>query len=126
MNNLLPQISEAEFEVMKVIWDNFPVSTNLIVEILASSQNWSPKTIHTMLIRLEKKGAVCHKKEGRIFVYSPIVQKEDYINKESTNFLNRFFNGTFNQMVVSFLEQNKLSEDDIRELRDILNHEKKE
>ena len=71
MNEKLPQISEAEFEVMQIIWDKAPINTNEIVGLLSAASDWSPKTIQTMLIRLEKKGAVTHEKEGRVYVYSP-------------------------------------------------------
>lgn len=71
MNKKLPQISEAEFEVMQIIWDKAPINTNEIVGLLSAASDWSPKTIQTMLIRLEKKGAVTHEKEGRVYVYSP-------------------------------------------------------
>ena len=55
MNKKLPQISEAEFEVMQIIWDKAPINTNEIVGLLSAASDWSPKTIQTMLIRLEKK-----------------------------------------------------------------------
>ena len=55
MNEKLPQISEAEFEVMQIIWDKAPINTNEIVGLLSAASDWSPKTIQTMLIRLEKK-----------------------------------------------------------------------
>lgn len=116
----IPQISEAEFEVMKIIWDYHPISTNEIVEHLSKTKTWSPKTIQTMMIRLEKKGAVKHEKESRLYIYSPIVTKDDYIDMESRNFLNRFYCGTIKSMVTSFLENDKLSEKDIKELKELL------
>ena len=51
----LPQISDAEFEVMDVIWKYAPISTNEITDRLAKTKDWSPKTIYTMLSRLEKR-----------------------------------------------------------------------
>lgn len=116
----IPQISEAEFEVMKIIWDYHPISTNEIIEHLSKTKTWSPKTIQTMMIRLEKKGAVKHEKESRLYIYSPIVSKDDYIDMESRNFLNRFYCGTIKSMVTSFLENDKLSEKDIKELKELL------
>lgn len=120
----LPRISEAEYQVMEIVWKNFPISTNEVVEILAQKTEWSPKTIQTLLTRLTKKGALSYEKKSRSFIYSPNVKKEDYINQESKSFLNRFYNGTLNSMVLNFLEQNKLNEDDIEELREILNNKK--
>ena len=58
----LPQISEAEFEVMKVIWKYAPISTNEVTEKLTQTTDWSPKTIQTMLKRLVTKKALTYKK----------------------------------------------------------------
>lgn len=119
--NSLPQISEAEFEIMKVIWDKNPINTNEIVDIVTKSSDWNMRTIHTLITRLEKKGAIRHKKEGRIYIYSPVVKKEDYIKAESKSFLNKFYNGAVNKMVMNFIENDMLSHEDIQELRNMLN-----
>lgn len=116
----LPQISEAEFEVMKVIWERFPISTNEIVDILLKRSSWNVRTIQTLLSRLKKKNAVSYEKEGRMFIYSPLVEKEDYINHESNSFLKKFYNGAINKMVLNFIENDMLSQNDIEELKSIL------
>ncbi len=116
----LPQISEAEFEVMKIVWNYAPISTNEVIDKLTKTSKWNPKTIQTMLLRLVKKGALTYEKNSRVFVYTPLVQKEEYIDRESNSFLNRFYNGTLNSMVLNFLENDKLSEKDILALRNIL------
>ncbi|MCC0632735.1 MULTISPECIES: BlaI/MecI/CopY family transcriptional regulator [unclassified Clostridioides] len=120
----LPQISEAEYQVMKIIWKYAPISTNEVIEKLVKTSKWSPKTIQTMLLRLVKKGALTYEKNSRVFVYTPIVKEEEYVATESSSFLNRFYNGTLNSMVLNFLENDKLSEDDIEELRHILDKRK--
>ena len=114
----LPQISDAEFEVMNVIWKYAPINTNDIVDRLSKDKDWSPKTIQTMLFRLEKKGVITHEKESRIFVYAPIIKKEAYID-------NRFFDGALNQMVISFLDENELTTEDINDLQAILDAKRK-
>ena len=113
-------ISEAEYQVMKLIWDRAPVSTKEVTEILADESSWKPKTIQTLLSRLVKKGAIGYKNEGRVFVYTPLIKEEDYVEQESSSFLNKFYDGALNSMVVNFLEQDKLTENDIDELKKIL------
>ncbi|HEK8842863.1 TPA: BlaI/MecI/CopY family transcriptional regulator, partial [Clostridioides difficile] len=98
-----------------------PISTTEVIEKLVETSTWSPKTIQTMLLRLVKKGALTYEKNSRVFIYTPLVKEEEYVAKESSSFLNRFYNGTLNSMVLNFLENDKLSEDDIEELREILN-----
>ena len=117
-------ISEAEYQVMKLIWDKAPVSTKEVTEILTVESSWKPKTIQTLLSRLVKKGAIGYKKEGRAFVYTPLIKEEDYVEQESSSFLNKFYDGALNSMVVNFLEQDNLTENDINELKKILDMEK--
>ena len=124
MNNL-PQISEAEFEVMKIVWKYAPISTNEITDKLLQTTDWSAKTIHTLIKRLVTKGALTYEKQSRVFVYTPLVDENEYICKESNSFLKRFFNGDITSMVSSFIENDKLSDAEIENLRSILSEKSK-
>lgn len=116
----LPQISEAEFEVMKIVWKHAPISTNEVTERLTKTTDWSPKTIQTLLKRLVTKKVLTYEKQSRVFVYTPLVQESEYIHQESNSFLKRFYNGNLTQMLAAYVENDELSEDDISELRQIL------
>jgi len=114
-------VSEAEYQVMKVIWAaDAPISTNEVVDKLEKTTSWKPKTIQTLLSRLVKKGALNYEKDGRVYVYMPLIQEAEILEMESSNFLNRFYDGTLNSMIVNYLERDKLSEEDISELKHIL------
>ena len=89
----LPQISEAEFEVMKIVWKFAPINTNEITKRLEKTTSWSPKTIQTLIRRLVAKGALAYEKQSRIFVYRPLVEEQEYVNQESHAFLKRFYGG---------------------------------
>ena len=78
MSNL-PQISEAEFEVMKIVWKYAPISTNEITEKLTQISSWSPKTIQTLIKRLVSKKALTYEKQSRVFVYTPLVKEDDRV-----------------------------------------------
>lgn len=116
----LPQISEAEFEVMKIVWKHAPISTNEITEKLLQTTSWSPKTIQTLIKRLVTKGVLTYEKQSRVFVYTPLVKENEYIGQESSSFLNRFYNGDITAMLSAFLENNRLSETEIERLRSLL------
>lgn len=116
----LPQISETEFEVMKIVWKHAPISTNEITEKLLQTTSWSPKTIQTLIKRLVTKGALTYEKQSRVFVYTPLVKENEYIGQESSSFLNRFYNGDITAMLSAFLENNRLSETEIERLRSLL------
>ncbi|MCI9080112.1 MAG: BlaI/MecI/CopY family transcriptional regulator [Lachnospiraceae bacterium] len=118
----LPQISEAEFEVMKIIWQYAPINTNEITEHLTRATSWSPKTIQTLIKRLVNKGVISYEKQSRVFVYTPLVDKNEYIGQESNSFLNRFYDGNISKMLSSYIENDKLSENEIDTLRSLLNN----
>lgn len=118
--NKLPQISEAEFEVMKIIWKYAPISTNEITEKLLQTTNWSPKTIQTLIKRLVTKGVLTYEKQSRVFVYTPTVKENEYINQESNSFLNRYYDGDITAMVSAYLENDRLSEAELDALRALL------
>ena len=121
----LPQISEAEFEVMKIVWKSAPINTNEITERLLKTTSWSTKTILTLIKRLVTKGALTYEKQGRVFVYTPLVKEDEYINQESNSFLKRFYDGDISAMLSAYLENNRLSETEIRHLRSILSKSSK-
>ena len=121
----LPHISEAEFEVMKIVWKSAPINTNEITERLLKTTSWKAKTIQTLIKRLVTKGALTYEKQGRIFVYTPLVKENEYVNHESNSFLKRFYDGNIGIMLSAYLENNRLSENEIQQLRSILSKDPK-
>lgn len=118
--NDLPQISEAEFEVMKIVWKYAPISTNEITDKLLRTTSWSPKTIQTLIKRLVTKGALTYEKQSRVFVYTPIVKESEYIDQKSSSFLERYYDGDITAMLSAYIEHDKLSEAEIDTLRSLL------
>ena len=122
----LPQISEAEYEVMKIVWKYAPISTNEITDRLLQTTSWSPKTIQTLIKRLVNKSALTYEKQSRVFVYTPLVQESEYISQKSNSFLARFYGGDLTAMVSAYIEDDRLSETEIEHLRALLSrHTKK-
>ena len=116
----LPQISEAEYEVMKIVWKHAPINTNEITEKLLQSTSWSPKTIQTLIKRLVTKGVLTYEKQSRVFVYTPLVRECEYICQESNSFLNRYYDGDITAMLSAYIENDKLTEPEIETLRSLL------
>jgi len=116
----LPQISEAEYEVMKVVWKHAPISTNEITDRLTRTTNWRPKTIQTLIKRLVTKGALTYEKQSRVFVYTPLIDEKEYIGQKSHSFLERYYDGDITAMLSSYIENDKLSESEIDTLRSLL------
>ena len=118
--NRLPQISEAEFEVMKIVWQYAPVSTNEITDRLMKTTSWGAKTIQTLIKRLTNKGALTYEKEGRVYVYTPLVKENEYISQQSNSFLRRFYDGDITAMLSAYIKTDRLSAEEIGTLRSIL------
>jgi BlaI family penicillinase repressor len=116
----LPRISDAEWQVMRVVWERGRATTNVVVEALAPHSNWKPKTIMTLLKRLTDKGALDYEKKGRAHEFFPLVREADCVRAESRSFLKRVYGGALTPMLVHFLEESPLRAEDIRALRRIL------
>lgn len=104
----MPQISEAEFEVMKIIWDHAPVSTSEITSRLVQTTAWSPKTIQTLVKRLVNKGALTYEKQGRGFVYTPVMEKSAYIREITDRFLKRYYDGDISALLSLYMEDGSI------------------
>jgi BlaI family penicillinase repressor len=108
--NSIPQISEAEWEVMKVLWEKSPLSASEVVEIFEGKSSWKAKTIKTLISRLVQKNALNYKEEGRTYHYYPVVTQEECLKAESQSFLKRIYGGALKPMLVHFLQEEKLSQ----------------
>ena len=114
------QISEAESVVMDVLWRQHPLAADEVAAALAGQQDWQDATIKTLLNRLLKKGAIHARKDGRRYLYSPLLAREDWVLGESSGLLERLFDGRVAPLVAHFSQHRKLSRKDIAELRKLL------
>ena len=121
----LPRISDAEWEVMKVLWDKAPATANEVVEQLQGTTSWSPKTIKTLLNRLVGKKALGFEEDGRMYRYYPLVTEEECARAESRSFLNRVYGGALTPLVANFLQDQDVSKEEIEELRRLLNQKRR-
>ncbi|RTE10162.1 BlaI/MecI/CopY family transcriptional regulator [Paenibacillus whitsoniae] len=122
----VPQISDAEWEVMKVLWSSSPRTANEVVEALEAHTDWNPKTIRTLLSRLVQKQAISYSQEGKVYAYFPVVSEDECVKSETASFLKRIYGGAFKPLLVNFLKEEKLSPEDIKELKVILDDKSKE
>src|SRR5688500_15069504 len=122
---VVPQISDAEWEVMKAVWECQPVPASDVVERLGREHKWAPRTIKTMLNRLVAKGALAYEVEGKRFLYKAKVNRDACIRRESRSFLSRVFDGSVTPAVVHLLTHSKLTDEEIDQLRRMLDAEGK-
>lgn len=115
-----PRISDAEWDVMAVIWGRSPMTAQQVVEALAGRKSWNPRTVRTFLNRLVKKGVLVFEVEGNRYLYRPGVSREQCVRLESQSFISRVFGGSAGAMLVQFVKQADLTADEIRQLRELL------
>jgi BlaI family penicillinase repressor len=115
-----PQISDAEWSVMKVVWKQAPITAKQVVVALETQTTWKPKTIHTLLSRLVQKGALGYEKRGREYVFEPLVDAAHCVREASRSFIRRVFDGELAPLLACMLEDGKLSDKEVAELRRIL------
>lgn len=111
------QISEAESVVMDVLWQRSPRTSEEVVAALAPHQDWQEATVKTLLNRLLNKGAIAADKDGRRYLYRPLLRREDWVLDESESLLARLFDGRVAPLVAHFSEHRRLSPQDVAELR---------
>lgn len=114
------QVTDAESIVMEALWRRHPLSADDVVAALAKQEHWQEATIKTLLNRLLNKGAIRAEKDGRRYLYSPVLRREDWMLGESQGLLERLFDGRVAPLVAHFSAQRKLSRKDIAELRQLL------
>ncbi|AOY77816.1 BlaI/MecI/CopY family transcriptional regulator [Clostridium formicaceticum] len=120
----VPRIPEAEWEVMKIIWAHSPITANDVIEKLEGVVTWKPKTVKTLLGRLVKKKVISFYKEGRTYIYFPLVMEKECIKAETQSFLQRVYGGGLQVMLANFLENHDLTKEEIQELKEILDKKK--
>ena len=113
-------ISDAESQVMHVLWLRQPQSADEIAQALAGQQDWQLATVKTLLNRLLGKGAVAAVRQGRRYLYAPVLQREDWLRAQSLGLVDRLFGGHLAPLVAHFSSHRKLKKADLDALRALL------
>jgi BlaI family penicillinase repressor len=114
------RITEAEWEVMAVVWDRAPVAASTVVEVLEDRKQWTLATVRTLLRRLVNKGALRQESEGKRYLYTPLISMAECARQESESFLDRVLGRAPSAAILHLVKRADLSGKDIRELRRIL------
>lgn len=115
-----PRITDAEWEVMNVIWENPPKTAQEVVLGLADARTWSPRTVKTLITRLVKKRVLEFEQLGQRYLYRPLVSREECVRAEGQSFLRRVAGGSLSPLLAHFVRESQLSAEEIAELRRIL------
>ena len=113
-------ISAAESVVMEALWKQSPMTAEEIAGLVADDQEWTEATVRTLINRLLKKKAIAAKKDGRRYLYRPLMKRADWVHEESQGLLDRMFDGRLAPLVTHFSQRKKLSAQDIAELKKLV------
>lgn len=113
-------ISDAEAQVMEVLWQRHPQGADEIAEALAERQDWQLATVKTLVNRLFTKGAISAEKDGRRYLYSPLLRREDWLSSQSLGLIDRLFQGRLTPLVAHFSAQRKLSAAELKALKQLI------
>jgi BlaI family penicillinase repressor len=113
-------ISDSEWKVMKILWSQSLLPAYDITAAFAKTEKWHPNTVKTLLSRLHRKKAVAVKRYKNLYLYRPVVSEQQCVHAESESFLQRIFGGSVRRLLVHFITKQKLSREDLHELKKLL------
>lgn len=122
----IPRISEAEWEVLGVLWRKSPLTAAQVFVALSADKAWKLNTVRTFLTRLQKKGVVGVEEHPEARLFAPLVSREACVRQESDSFLSRVFEGGTAALLLHFARSKKLSAAELAELEAILVQKRKE
>jgi predicted transcriptional regulator len=115
-----PSVSEAESVILDVLWQRSPLATEDVVAALRDQREWQEPTIKTLLNRLLNKGAISAEKVGRRYLYSPVLEREQWLASESESFVARLFDGRVAPLVAHFSKHRRLTKKDLADLKRLI------
>lgn len=114
-------ISEAELEIMEVLWkESKPLTIQAICDSI-DGEKWKYNTVGTMLLRLADKEAVSFEKIGRVIYYSPLLKREDYKKEQTSQLISKLYNGSARELAVSILGSGEITAQDLDEIKKMFN-----
>ena len=119
------RISEAEHAVMEALWVKSPQTAVEVCDSVCGARGWSMPTVKTLLSRLVAKGAVATEPDGRRFLYTPLIERDEYVGGESRRLVDRLFGGRAAPLFAQLAEAEALSDDDIAEIERLLREMRK-
>lgn len=116
-----PDISESEWSIMEVLWESCPKTASEVTKALRASTNWAENTVRTLLTRLVEKGALkTAENASGTRTFLPAVKREACVRAESESFMQRIFGGAAKPLLVHFAQNSKLTAEEVKELKKLL------
>ena len=119
------ELSDAEWQIMNLVWDRQPIMAQDVISTLAEPCAWSPATVRTMLHRLVKKRALNFTPEGNRYWYRAAVRRADCVRRAARSFLDRVFGGEAAPLLAHFVRTARFTPEELAELRTLLDRQER-
>ena len=121
-----PTLTEAELRLMDVLWQKGSATVQEILAALPEQPALAYNSVLTIVRILERKGYVRHQKQGRAFVYSPVVERQEATRSEIRRLVKRFFQNSHELLVLNILEEESFDNEELKRLREMLENNGRE
>ena len=125
MKNTSNKITKSEWKVMEVIWSEGQLKASEVISKLGKKETWNDKTIRTLINRLVAKNILGVKKE-KVNIFYPLLTKDECVKEETENFIKRVYNGSVGLLISNFVKNDKLTDEDIKMLKNLIEEKEKE
>jgi predicted transcriptional regulator len=115
-----PRISDAEMQLLQLLWDDSPLGASELAERVPTHRDWKLSTVKTLLSRLLAKGAIAAEAEGRSFRYRPVVERATIAGRQAGRLVDRLFGGRVSPLVAQLAEQREIDPADLDELEKLV------
>lgn len=119
-NYQLPDLSDAQMEIMNIVWDFDEVTVNQVWQILKERREVARNTVQTLIARMEEKKCLIRRKSGNLYFYKAAFEKKESLPKILDNFIYNMFAGSANNLVMSLFKNKDLSKSDVQAIKDLI------
>ena len=114
------RMGAVQLRMMRVLWRHGEATARTITQELSAEQPIAHSTVQTLLRKLEAKGAIAHRLEGRVFVFYPLVSEEKVVQTATTDLLSRVFDGSAYGLVAHLLENEQIAAGELERIRKLI------
>ncbi len=120
------RLPDSELLIMMMIWEEpVPIGTGRVVELICEQKDWSRSTIQVLLARLVERGFLAIEKKGRLKYYLPLINKDDYLSRETKTFLDQFYNNSYKKLIASLVQDEAITKEDLEDIISIIEDAKR-
>ena len=120
MEEKTASLSNSEWHIMENLWEDSPKTATQLIRAMESETGWAKSTTKTVLKRMEQKGYIAYQEGTKAREYYPLLKREEVVESETSNFINRLYNGSLGLMVNTLVKKQEIPDEEMEELYRII------